>query len=322
MANLAAYLVLLALCLASQGDNDPSYVECVANCMTGRMCTANPSSALGLPFVLRLFGWNCQSNCQYDCMWLMVDQHRENGWSIFQYYGKWPFRRFFGVQEIASVIFSIGNAYAHCVGYRHFKTALGRSGAKSFFLTPFYRVYFIATIAAWAAATVFHTRDVKWTERADYLSAIVAVFIGLYNACLRHALVVDGTKQLLLAVPFLVLLAYHLHYMLCVSFDYGWNMTLLATMFGIFSAIWLVWGLANIRQRPYAKLVILWVAGALACGSLELFDFEPIADLVDAHALWHAGTIPLALLLWKIYTLDALELIENPSLVKSQHANL
>ena len=39
-----------------------------------------------------------------------------SGLPIKQYYGKWPFVRVYGIQEIASTIFSILNALAHGYG--------------------------------------------------------------------------------------------------------------------------------------------------------------------------------------------------------------
>lgn len=314
------YILLLALLWSlartSRGDEEEEYKSCIQNCIKSRLCSTNPYTSKGLPIHLRLLGWNCQSNCMYDCMWYMVETKRMAGHQVFQYHGKWPFVRMLGFQELASVVFSAANAWAHWIGYRDFRRSLGKSGLRSFYLSFHYKLYFFASIIAWIAACMFHTRDVPWTEHADYLTAITSVFIALYNAVLRHAYVIRRKIQLLFAIPFAVLLAYHLHHMLFIKFDYGWNMTLLACMFGIFAGIWLVWGLGNARWNVQGKLAIVWVIGAGLCGMLEIFDFEPIWDLVDAHALWHAGTVPLVLIIWKIYTLDAQEILKHPERTK------
>jgi hypothetical protein len=42
--------------------------------------------------------------------------------------------------------------------------------------------------------------------------------------------------------------------------------------------------------------------------SLELLDFPPILRVLDAHAAWHAATIPLALAWWDFLVKDALVL--------------
>lgn len=321
-ARIMPWIRLLVLALmatvtqSSRGDEDPDYKYCVANCVNSRQCSSDPYTIKGLPLHLGLMGWNCLSNCKYDCMWHIVEQSRAADYETFQYHGKWPFIRVFGFQEIASVLFSAANAYAHLVGYRSFRRTLGKAGLSAFFLSWHYKVYFFASVIAWISAMLFHTRDVPWTEHADYLTAISTVFIGLYTAVLRHLLVANGAAQILIAAPFAGLLAYHLRYMLFVSFDYGWNMELLAVMFGTFALIWFTWGVRNFSRCLEAKLAILWVIGAALCGLLEIFDFEPVADLVDAHALWHAGTVPLVLLIWKIYALDAEHLLKYPNIVK------
>lgn len=42
--------------------------------------------------------------------------------------------------------------------------------------------------------------------------------------------------------------------------------------------------------------------------SLELFDFAPLFRLLDAHALWHLATIPLAAAWWRFLCSDAIDL--------------
>jgi hypothetical protein len=42
--------------------------------------------------------------------------------------------------------------------------------------------------------------------------------------------------------------------------------------------------------------------------SFELLDFPPIFRLIDAHALWHAATIPLTVAWWTFMCNDAIEL--------------
>lgn len=323
---MIAIIILLAvfvtITFASWGDKDPDFQTCLANCLVGRQCSNNHYATHGLPFHLRLLGWNCLSNCKYDCMWHMVDTYRSNGEPLVQYYGKWPFLRIFGIQELASVIFSAANGYAHLIGFRQFKARLGQKNLASLFMYPFYRIYCYSTVVAWSAAVIFHTRDLPWTEHADYLTAIASVFVGLYCAILRHFHVTNRKSQLYVALPLMILLSYHLYYMLAVKFDYTWNMILLAIMFGTYCLIWLSFGIRNFASKKHARKAVLWVILALACGSLELVEFEPVADLLDAHALWHLSTVPLAWLMWDIFTEDALDLLENPSLAKSSHSNM
>lgn len=315
---LAAFLIF-GLLWASKGDKDKEYQTCLNLCVRTRAC--NSLQEIVPPLSLRLFGWTCYSDCQYDCMWKTVISRRSRGLEIFQYHGKWPFIRVLGFQEIASVILSFANGLAHWVGYRKYSRHMGKKTFK-WFLHKHYVFYRNLSLITWASAMLFHTRDVWWTERADYLTAIISVFFSLYMTILRHWNLVERKHQLLVAIPIFLLLSYHLHYMCFVLFDYGWNMTLLAIVFATVSLIWFVWGVKHLRTHFYAKLALLWTFGAVATCSLALFHFYPIWDLVDAHALWHASTVPLVLLLWKIYRLDAFDYVTRPILpetISSSH---
>lgn len=143
LAKLPFVLVLLALrvgsCTASVGDRDPLFKGCVRRCvMDGSGCVALPGSeaapvcnamcvnqtANPAPKSLRLLGWSCRDDCRYRCMLLREalrqKQHTvapSSGPPAEKYFGKWAFRRVAGMQEIASVLFSLANllAQAHCL---------------------------------------------------------------------------------------------------------------------------------------------------------------------------------------------------------------
>lgn len=69
----------------------------------------------------RILGWSCADECSYGCMWRTVFAFLERGWPIPQFYGKWPFLRLFGMQEPASVIFSLLNFAMHVRLLRKFR---------------------------------------------------------------------------------------------------------------------------------------------------------------------------------------------------------
>lgn len=63
------------------------------------------------------------------------------------------------------------------------------------------------------------------------------------------------------------------------------------------------------KPRPADALTPLaLVILTLLAMSFELLDFAPIGRLVDAHAVWHACTIPLGLAWWRFLANDAIEL--------------
>jgi post-GPI attachment to proteins factor 3 len=58
--------------------------------------------------------------------------------------------------------------------------------------------------------------------------------------------------------------------------------------------------------RPaYAGTAALVVALTTAATMLELFDFPPWRRVVDAHALWHLATAPLAVMWYDFILMDA-----------------
>lgn len=68
-------------------------------------------------------------------------------------------------------------------------------------------------------------------------------------------------------------------------------------------AIWAVW--AGVSRHPSRwKLWLVVFAGGLAM-LLEIYDFPPYEGLFDAHAIWHASTIPLTYIWWSFIRDDA-----------------
>lgn len=67
--------------------------------------------------------------------------------------------------------------------------------------------------------------------------------------------------------------------------------------------IWFVWGCVSHHPSRW-KVLFVVLAGGLGM-LLEIYDFPPYQGLLDAHALWHAITIPLTYLWWSFIRDDA-----------------
>ncbi|KAI8990282.1 Per1-like protein [Pilobolus umbonatus] len=281
-------LYLVSICLCSSGDYLPEYRTCV------QRCTENTNS-IQLPFYLRLLQWNTKQECGYHCMHDITEKAIETGGVIHQFHGKWPFQRVFGIQELASVVFSILNGVMHLQYYNIMKAKL----SSNYYLKPFYLGIAVVGMNAWLWSTVFHTRDTPLTEKLDYLSAGLYILYGLCVAVIR-VFYVQGRMTVLWILFCLSLYAMHVAYLLRRDrFDYSYNMTACIIIGCIQNTLWLTWSIyqytpwGNVERRPYA-----WMAGAsvilVSCAmALEVFDFPPIMMLVDAHSLWHAATVPL-----------------------------
>lgn len=73
---------------------------------------------------------------------------------IQQFYGKWAFWRFLGMQEPASVLFSLLNLRAHVKGLTH----LQRRVPQSHPMQSYYVAWCLISINSWIWSAVFHTR--------------------------------------------------------------------------------------------------------------------------------------------------------------------
>jgi hypothetical protein len=88
-----------------------------------------------------------------------------NDYRTHQFYGKWPFWRLGGIQEPASVAFSLGNAWVHYVGWRKVKMRV-RDGM-GVHLKGWILALAIVQMNTWFWSAVFHIRGEE--ERAGLI---------------------------------------------------------------------------------------------------------------------------------------------------------
>lgn len=153
--------VLAAICFAScvnasSGDRHPLFKKCVQNCASAVCDPSLPSK--GLSPMLRLFRWTCRDDCAYQCTHQVTSallQHPNAHERVHhQYYGKWAFWRLWGMQEPASVLFSLGNFWVHWNGWRKVKRRVNDSiGVKWWMLA-----LAVVQMNTWFWSAVFHTR--------------------------------------------------------------------------------------------------------------------------------------------------------------------
>ncbi|KAG0368018.1 Mn2+ homeostasis protein [Gamsiella multidivaricata] len=293
---IALGLAMASLAVASSGDRQPQYIECVKDCdkdicQSADVTSFTPEQLLEhqLDLPLRLTHWTCLDNCRYRCMQSITEGALLENLPVHQYHGKWPFYRLWGMQEPASVLFSILNGYMHVLAWPKLKRAI----PQDYYMRPFYLGYAIIGMNTWLWSAVYHARDWPSTEKLDYFSAGTAITYGLFYTVIRITRMVQIRSQLMWAMVCLIPLLLHISYLGFVHFDYGYNMAAMATVGAIHNLFWIGWSIANWRERPYA-----WepsVSGVLitAAMCLEILDFAPLWGILDAHSLWHAATIPL-----------------------------
>ncbi|KAF9414511.1 hypothetical protein BGZ94_000365 [Podila epigama] len=282
--------------LASSGDRQREYIICVNECKR-EICEAKDLSALtpeqlevrNLPLSLRLTQWSCLDNCRYLCMQSITENALLSSKPVHQYHGKWPFYRLFGMQEPASVLFSLLNGYMHWRAWPRLKRVI----PENYYMRRFYLGYALVGMNTWLWSAIYHSRDWPSTEKLDYFSAGTAIMYGLYYTIIRITRMVSVRSQLLWGVVCLVPLLAHISYLTFVRFDYGYNIAATATVGAIHNVWWMGWSIANWRSRPYAWEPIVSAFFITAAMCLEILDFAPLWGVLDAHSLWHCATIPL-----------------------------
>ncbi|XP_065211219.1 post-GPI attachment to proteins factor 3 [Planococcus citri] len=303
MYNEITFLVIIIYVLAelkgidcSVGDTYPTYRSCVTEC-TKSTCESDGISyvsTIRIKWYLRLL-WNCRDNCEYECIWPMVRICLKKGWEIPQFSGKWPFIRWLGMQEPASVIFSILNLISSIYMYNQFRKAVR---------TPF-TMYWIWTVYAgvssnaWIWSVVFHIRDIPFTERMDYISASTLVYYTFYAFGYRMIIFQKLFTKVLFVCGCLFFFVQHTLHLIMKPFDYHYNfdtLVFVGILTGVTTLLWCLWNWNIISHVKYATI---YVSLTTIVALLEVFDFPPVLWVFDAHSMWHLATVPLPYFIYK-----------------------
>ncbi|KAH7326631.1 Per1-like-domain-containing protein [Stachybotrys elegans] len=318
LALLLVVFFLAASVTASPGDRLPEFKQCLELCQRENCGPSQPHTPI--PFLHRLLLWDCASECDYTCQHIITARRIDAGKPIVQFHGKWPFYRFLGMQEPFSVIFSLGNLWAHWNGL----TQISDRMPASYSMRPFYIWLSRVGIASWIFSAIFHTRDFQLTEELDYFAAGASVLYGMYYTPVRIFRLDRPTprrRSVLRAWTLLCGFLYicHVAYLKGVRWDYTYNMAANVAAGVIQNLLWSWFSYDKYRKsrRTWAiwpGLVVAWVTFAM---SMELFDFPPWLGSIDAHSLWHLMTIGPTILWYKFLIKDAHDDIAGSERLKS-----
>lgn len=169
------------------------------------------------------------------------------------------------------------------------------------------------------------------TEKLDYFSAALVISYALYCAVIRlfHQYPIqtcDGHTQrtpaflLWSSICPVVYLAHVTYLSVLPRFDYTYNMAFNLTVGFTHNLLWLLYALPAslplIQRFPckprtyrpsYATGAAAFVALTTAATAFELFDFAPWGRILDAHALWHLSTAPIAKFWYNFLIQDSLD---------------
>jgi hypothetical protein len=147
-----AMLFVLPGAMASSGDRHPVFQSCLQTCVNQQCGSDSPP----LDKVLRLLNWSCSSDCAYQCSHSVTSAFVSEGERLHQFYGKWAFWRLAGIQEPASVMFSLGNGWVH---YKGWKKARGRiKNGSGVNLKSWILGLALVQMNTWFWSAIFHTR--------------------------------------------------------------------------------------------------------------------------------------------------------------------
>nr|SVE80146.1 EOG090X0702 [Daphnia magna] len=305
----AVFFFILKSVLASTGDRSQMFYSCLQDCLAQNCSGSSQDSQSSL--ILRALQWTCSDECKYFCMWPTVNWFVEAEIGVQQFYGKWPFVRIWGIQEPAATLFSILNLVGHVVMIKRFRKEVRPSA-------PFYRMthYFCFICChAWLWSTIFHIRDVRFTEIMDYLGAFSMVLFSVYHFLSRVLAFESRSFQysLFFGIAIGFYFVYHSYTTFFVKMDYGYNM-LINIAFGAVNILgWSIWCFKFYKRRPYVKQCAAFVALVAFTTLFEVLDFPPLFWVLDAHALWHLSTAPLAIL-WYKFLIDDCHHMEGQKL--------
>jgi hypothetical protein len=242
----------------------------------------------------------------------MVNRETERetlGQAPVKYHGKWPFKRVLGIQEPASVAFSVLNLAMHFHGWLSFfimiyyKLPLKQDRTAYYEYVGLWHIYGLLSMNSWFWSAVFHSRDVDLTERLDYSSAVAILGFSLILAILRTFDIRVEAARVMVSAPILAFVTTHILYINFYKLDYGWNMIVCVAMGVSQLFLWARWAAVSSHPSNW-KLWVVVIAGGLAM-LLEIYDFPPYEGYFDAHSIWHAATIPLTILWWSFIRDDA-----------------
>lgn len=345
---LLASALFAATAIASPGDWLDEFIDCKIVCESRNNCPTKEeplepysnsfpqdhTAFAKVPFVYKtVFLWDCNDDCDYQCQQLVTRARIEKEEEIYQFHGKWPFIRMFGMQEFFSAIFSIGNLIPHYRGFRMlekelWKTSIRNSRYKR--ILQNYQIVSIMGMCAWLSSTVFHTRDLVTTEKFDYFFAGATVCTAFYAIVMR-LLISEYAKygnQISKIGGVVVSAIFACHILrLYIDWSYTYNMRF-NIFFGVLQYVILIslavknyfqYGLSwkNFQtDKDFQKVVlvpVLLVLSTCAGMSFEIFDIFIYKLQIDSHALWHLATILPSFWLYSFFIEDYYKMVQHKS---------
>jgi post-GPI attachment to proteins factor 3 len=294
------HLAILALVYGSSGDFDPAYQRCLLQCHNTATIDPSHLPAYDLRSYPRYYWWDDDQYCIFSCIKEVSELRRQQRLPAVKYYGHWAFERYLGLEEPASVFFSLANAIPH---FRQLRRPVCEGDGYP--LAWWVDSYPYIGIMAWLSSAVYHALKTPLTAAWDYSSALVLLSYGLCLAVKRLSIELNGSAYIdsIFNVVLMAVL-YQNHRLFLQMVRYDEHMTICISITAITVILWLLWSVIRYLRQPHTR-ELTWrsISLCISCqlwlvvaAMLEIFDFPPIAMIFDAHSLWHAVTVGLGFL--------------------------
>ncbi|KAG5607280.1 hypothetical protein H5410_028772 [Solanum commersonii] len=254
---------------ASIGDIDPLYRACIVQCektgCAGEICLQHCKYSLlnsqKEPLYMQLNQRDCPTDCKYHCMVKREKKRSSLGFGPVKYYGKWPLKRIFGLQEPLSVAFSALNLAKNVQGCLSF---FNLDKKTSYNYAALWHIYGFLSVNSCVWSVVFHSRGMEITEKLDCTSAVALLGFSLIISILRSFNIKNEPARVLASSPLFAFTITHILYLNNYQMDHGWNTKVCVTMGVAQLLIWAIWvELVNIH--PKAKYGLLFLGVELLC---------------------------------------------------------
>lgn len=286
------WLLVFSLCFhptaSSQGDSDPNFRYCVSQCYDINDCKnvidyeSAKKRIRGEPLwylkpLTSYYTHSCLDDCKFDCMNSITATRISKGGQVLKYYGHWPFERYFGMEEPASVLFSLLNAVPHAVHLMYWATmritslyvtsgddkGLKRESLQegmrettnpTYFMRQWLQPLPYVSLSAWLLSAQFHAKKTPTTSILDYIGALVLISYSLW-VTLRRFWGPSANPLAVTSVFTMGVLAcgYRIREMLKGNISFDQHMFAAISMAVIHVIVWIVWMLRNYLNPPQGR---------------------------------------------------------------------
>ena len=319
--SLLLIVTVINITYASWGDIDPMFQSCLRSCNAEKCMKSaiesfkNPASSYKPP-LLQVVPLSCSELCNYGCINEMSENRRHNGYPQIKYYGHWAFVRYFGLEEPASVVFSILNAFPHISFFitqilKSKTTNSDMENKETCYMQYWLMLYSTIATICWFSSAIYHSKKTKNTTQLDLITALLFIITGLFLV-IRRIYDKNANYYSILMISSILYIFWGIraYYMLQnqISFDNHMKTSIFLVI--LTTTLWFLWLLyihynnkthINSKVKYLCFICQIWL---ILASALEIFDFPPLYGIFDAHSLWHLVTIPLGYVWYIFWNID------------------